>query len=213
MVLRKMDSHRQQQQQQQQPSQPAYSMSPDEFERLVRETLKKVQLDKPAMPNSSSSSSSSLTATAPPTPHTLASWPRAEIKVVCQSSGIRVCDDCMQLTPARRCTMICRRHYAGLLETDCYFCGLASKPESFTKPFCDFLTENPTVFHAVDYFKTKLATAGFTEVGGVPGGYRDRLHTRQQLTSSLIASFPRATTGLTRSRPAANTTRPETAAA
>lgn len=38
------------------------------------------------------------------------------------------------------------------------------KPEDFTKPFTDFLTENPTIFHAVDYFKRKLNDAGFEEV-------------------------------------------------
>ncbi len=38
------------------------------------------------------------------------------------------------------------------------------KPEDFTKPFCDFMTENPTVFHAVDYFKQKLSAAGYSEV-------------------------------------------------
>jgi aminopeptidase I len=37
-------------------------------------------------------------------------------------------------------------------------------PESFTKPFCDFLTEAPTVWHAVDYFKTKLHAKGFKEL-------------------------------------------------
>lgn len=36
--------------------------------------------------------------------------------------------------------------------------------EEYTKPFCDFLTENPTVFHAVDYFKRKLEANGFLEV-------------------------------------------------
>jgi len=38
------------------------------------------------------------------------------------------------------------------------------KPETFTKPYTDFMTENPTVFHAVGYFKEKLAKAGYTEV-------------------------------------------------
>jgi aminopeptidase I len=38
------------------------------------------------------------------------------------------------------------------------------KPEAFTKPYCDFMTENPTVFHAVGYFKEKLLKAGYTEV-------------------------------------------------
>lgn len=38
------------------------------------------------------------------------------------------------------------------------------KPEYFTKPFCSFLTENPTIFHAVDYFKKKMLALGFKEV-------------------------------------------------
>jgi hypothetical protein len=43
--------------------------------------------------------------------------------------------------------------------------GCFVKPvEEYTKPFCDFLTENPTVFHAVDYFKRKLEANGFLEV-------------------------------------------------
>ncbi|CAK4034073.1 vacuolar aspartyl aminopeptidase Lap4 [Lecanosticta acicola] len=32
----------------------------------------------------------------------------------------------------------------------------------YTKPFCDFLTENPTVFHAVSAMKQQLLDAGFT---------------------------------------------------
>ena len=38
------------------------------------------------------------------------------------------------------------------------------KPEAFTKPYCEFMTQNPTVFHATAYFKEKLLKAGFTEV-------------------------------------------------
>jgi aminopeptidase I len=37
-------------------------------------------------------------------------------------------------------------------------------PEAYTQPFCDFLTENPTVWHAVTYFKTKLEKAGFKKL-------------------------------------------------
>lgn len=40
----------------------------------------------------------------------------------------------------------------------------ADKPEAYTKPFCDFLTENPTIFHTVDHFKKKLSDAGFSEL-------------------------------------------------
>jgi hypothetical protein len=39
------------------------------------------------------------------------------------------------------------------------------EPEEYVKPFTDFLTENPTVFHAVDYFAHKLTGAGYTKVG------------------------------------------------
>ncbi|RBQ79448.1 hypothetical protein VDGD_05108 [Verticillium dahliae] len=48
---------------------------------------------------------------------------------------------------------------------ECRLCAVsAGKPEAYTKPFCDFLTENPTIFHTVAYFKTKLADAGFHEL-------------------------------------------------
>jgi aminopeptidase I len=43
------------------------------------------------------------------------------------------------------------------------------RPEDYTKPFCDFLQENPTVFHAVDYFKSKALKHGYTEVRHVAG--------------------------------------------
>jgi aminopeptidase I len=47
----------------------------------------------------------------------------------------------------------------------CRLCQIAQdKPEAFTEPFCNFLRENPTIFHAVDYFKTKLGHLGFEEV-------------------------------------------------
>ncbi|CZT50441.1 related to vacuolar aspartyl aminopeptidase Lap4 [Rhynchosporium secalis] len=37
-------------------------------------------------------------------------------------------------------------------------------PEAYCQPFCDFLSGNPTVFHAVDYFESKLEKAGFTKL-------------------------------------------------
>ncbi|TVY13395.1 Vacuolar aminopeptidase 1 [Lachnellula arida] len=37
-------------------------------------------------------------------------------------------------------------------------------PEAYTQPFCDFLTDNPTVFHAVSHFETKLKNAGFKKL-------------------------------------------------
>jgi aminopeptidase I len=36
--------------------------------------------------------------------------------------------------------------------------------EEYTKPFCDFLTDNPTVFHCVDAVKTQLKEAGWKEL-------------------------------------------------
>ncbi|KAL2143260.1 hypothetical protein VTI28DRAFT_10632 [Corynascus sepedonium] len=38
------------------------------------------------------------------------------------------------------------------------------RPEAFTKPYLEFMTENPTVFHAVDYFKQKLLKVGYKEL-------------------------------------------------
>lgn len=38
------------------------------------------------------------------------------------------------------------------------------RPEVFTKPYLEFMTENPTVFHAVGYFKEQLFKAGYQEV-------------------------------------------------
>lgn len=47
----------------------------------------------------------------------------------------------------------------------CRLCQIAEgKPEAYTKPFIDFLQENPTVFHTVDYFEKKLSDVGFTKV-------------------------------------------------
>ena len=47
----------------------------------------------------------------------------------------------------------------------CRLCGIAEcKPEAFIKPFTDFMEENPTIFHTVEYFKKKLEHVGFTEV-------------------------------------------------
>ena len=37
-------------------------------------------------------------------------------------------------------------------------------PESYTGPFISFITDNPTVFHAVAYFERKLEANGFTKL-------------------------------------------------
>lgn len=133
-------------------------MSPESIERLVREALMRVHLDTPV-------AAASSPATDPVPVPVLATYPDTQLKLACQSSGQKVCNDCFKLTTKQRLAVTRQRLNIGLPDTDCIFCGLASKPESFTKPFLDFLTENPTIFHAVDYFKTKLNAAGFTEVG------------------------------------------------
>ncbi|KAJ4201859.1 vacuolar aminopeptidase 1 [Fusarium falciforme] len=47
----------------------------------------------------------------------------------------------------------------------CRLCQIAEiRPEAFTKPFCDFLQENPTIFHTVNYFEEKLKQLGFTQL-------------------------------------------------
>ncbi|KAF2090724.1 peptidase M18 aminopeptidase I [Saccharata proteae CBS 121410] len=38
------------------------------------------------------------------------------------------------------------------------------KPEDYTKPFCDFLTENPTVFHAVEATAKQLESVGYSKL-------------------------------------------------
>lgn len=38
------------------------------------------------------------------------------------------------------------------------------RPESYTKPFLSFMSENPTVFHAVEYFSKRLESFGFTKL-------------------------------------------------
>ncbi|KAH7192182.1 aminopeptidase I zinc metalloprotease-domain-containing protein [Fusarium flagelliforme] len=44
----------------------------------------------------------------------------------------------------------------------CRLCQVEKlEPEAFTKPFCDFLQENPTIFHTVEYFEKKLKELGY----------------------------------------------------
>ena len=37
-------------------------------------------------------------------------------------------------------------------------------PEAYTQPYCEFMTNNPTIFHAVDAFEKDLTKAGFKKV-------------------------------------------------
>lgn len=84
-----------------------------------------------------------------------------------------MCRGCMLgLTPQQQDNAVraeSGQDYKLLDRPSCKICHLRSlKPEAFTKPFTQFLTENPTIFHAVDYFKEKLAAVGFTEVSQAP---------------------------------------------
>lgn len=72
-----------------------------------------------------------------------------------------VCPSCASsLRHPRRQNVSCAATSAG-----CLLCAVAAgKPEAFTQPFCDFLSKNPTVWHAVEYSEKKLRDAGFKPV-------------------------------------------------
>jgi aminopeptidase I len=81
-----------------------------------------------------------------------------------------VCLTCAQKLPAReRIQVVWDTSREQQAEKGCRLCAVgAEKPEAYTKPFCDFLTENPTIFHTVEYFKKKLGNLGYEEVGAAP---------------------------------------------
>lgn len=100
----------------------------------------------------------------------------------------KACVDCVaRLTREQR-----RRFVEAPSGQACIICDLKStKPENFTKPFVDFLTENPTIFHAVEHFKGKLSAVGFTEVSWLAmGGWKETARHRG-LTCSSVAPSPR----------------------
>ncbi|KAL1880203.1 hypothetical protein VTK73DRAFT_6031 [Phialemonium thermophilum] len=50
-------------------------------------------------------------------------------------------------------------------EGACQLCAYRlAKPEAFTKPYCEFMTENPTIYHTVDHFKRRLDAADYKEL-------------------------------------------------
>lgn len=80
----------------------------------------------------------------------------------------------------------------------CRLCQVADiEPAAFTKPFCDFLQENPTIFHTVEYFTKKLNQLGFKEVSTEVS--------RPTYSGTDSLSSPHATPGPTRYNPVANT--------
>jgi aminopeptidase I len=38
------------------------------------------------------------------------------------------------------------------------------KPEEYSQPFLDFINNNPTVFHTVDFFSKRLESEGFVKL-------------------------------------------------
>ncbi|KAI1370883.1 aminopeptidase I zinc metalloprotease-domain-containing protein [Hypoxylon crocopeplum] len=77
--------------------------------------------------------------------------------------SLALCDSCYRDIPDRHTDSL-----AFQLTDDrssCSSCNvLLSKPEAFTEPFCKFLQESPTIFHAVGYFKDKMASLGYKEL-------------------------------------------------
>lgn len=78
--------------------------------------------------------------------------------------SVTLCDSCYRDIPETHTNSL------ALQLTDnrnaCSACAIMdSKPEAFTEPFCAFLRDSPTIFHAVDYFKTKMKSLGYKEVG------------------------------------------------
>lgn len=45
---------------------------------------------------------------------------------------------------------------------------ILKEPEDYAEPFVNFMTENPTVWHAIQYWENKLEGAGFTKVSATP---------------------------------------------
>lgn len=84
---------------------------------------------------------------------------------------------------------------------------LLKTPAQYTQPFCDFIGNNPTVWHAVTYFEEKLHKAGFKKVCDLN---QVRCTGERTLTISHIHSFPSAQRGTFPSKPVENTMSPET---
>ncbi|KAF5133180.1 Vacuolar aminopeptidase 1 [Metarhizium anisopliae] len=106
-------------------------------------------------------------APAPVTTTTTTASPKSKNFILADMDGRasrenRACASCIsKLTPSE----IGQVNWHLAQDQACRLCQVAQcKPEAFTKPFCDFLQENPTVFHTVDYFKRKLSDSGFEEL-------------------------------------------------
>lgn len=78
--------------------------------------------------------------------------------VVCFSCADRMTDIDM-----RTCRLV--EPPVGAKSKTCVVCAWKrGDAAAFTKPFLHFISENPTVFHAVDYFENQLGDAGFVKL-------------------------------------------------
>lgn len=78
----------------------------------------------------------------------------------------QLCANCVDKLPAGDAI---KTYHVRVASEECVACGiLGLKPEAFTKPFCKFMEQNPTIFHAVDYFKSKSSDLGYKEVRQPP---------------------------------------------
>ncbi|KAI0145184.1 aminopeptidase-like protein [Xylariaceae sp. FL1272] len=77
--------------------------------------------------------------------------------------SLTLCDNCYRDIPESRTNSLPLQLSDS--PTSCSACMVRlSKPEAFCKPFCSFLQDNPTIFHAVDYFKDKMLELGYKEL-------------------------------------------------
>lgn len=179
----------QQQQQQQQPPQQIPSLSPELMavmqasiakgvEEALRNSLSNLTVQ-PANETASTTPSSPMSPCAVPRVAGLAAPQSSADALTTEESkcfmlaesvireGVSgICAHCAHhLTPRQRVVATSSGRGLTVSSSDCCICQMKTlTPESFTKPFCQFLTDNPTIFHAVDYFKEKMNAVGFTEV-------------------------------------------------
>ncbi|KAK5631003.1 hypothetical protein RRF57_006718 [Xylaria bambusicola] len=76
---------------------------------------------------------------------------------------VKLCDSCYRDLPDSCANLLSLELTNN--RNSCSTCAIKdTKPEAFTEPFCTFLRENPTIFHTVDYLKTKMTSLGYKEV-------------------------------------------------
>ncbi|KAI1084218.1 aminopeptidase I zinc metalloprotease-domain-containing protein [Whalleya microplaca] len=80
-----------------------------------------------------------------------------------RNASLTLCDSCYREIPDHHTDSL--PFQLTDVRSACSACNvMTTKPEAFTEPFCRFLQENPTIFHAVDYFTSKATSVGFEEL-------------------------------------------------